>query len=407
MAHDGVRLSTLRRYLLKLRAAYARFRPSEPNPFVLPNSELTLAAGSDTSEARANLRALRSLLAKPASASADPEALRAFLFLLYSCAPSFSLAVSLLRSDLDHYLYCTPAADIIRSASGPANRKYVFPLGQGRQRPPRLAADLAARIARLLTAAGLHFAAGFTPDSITALWIEAAISASVPLDCIAAIIPRIPPSHSYLALIPPAPLCTEDRQEIISHTAETLSGSRLNWYVARLNPSVTGDQFIDSVAENTPAISALTTFYYPLRTVAKKVDKKITTHTEPYLRDIIFLRTPANAVNELFHRNRQMARGYRSSSALSSPYAVIPPAEMNRFQRRIGLLTPDMQVELLTAPMLQIGRRVRVNGGIMDGYEGIIYDITPDRKAFVMHLTTGCALKWTARLTDFNLTPLD
>ncbi len=52
---------------------------------------------------------------------------------------------------------------------------------------------------------------------------------------------------------------------------------------------------------------------------------------------------------------------------------------MANFQRCIGQFTPDVKVELSDlGTKLACGRKVRVVGGIMQGYEGEIIDVEDD-----------------------------
>ena len=86
---------------------------------------------------------------------------------------------------------------------------------------------------------------------------------------------------------------------------------------------------------------------------------------------------------------------------------------MERFQRFVGKFTDDVEISLSGKEELGIGRRVRITGGLMEGYEGEIYDIeeskdsTTGRRMFQLNLSSDQALRWTVSIEDIYIEPID
>lgn len=246
-------------------------------------------------------------------------------------------------------------------------RRYVFPLSQG-----RLADASIARRLRLHMAAALRMA-GIMPD--------AAPDAD-----------HAPAIHAALAA-----RCAGTRRSV----ADTIRDMQPRWYAMRLRPQA-------SIHTLLAATAPFAATYYPCRETVRRDSGRLTTSSEPYIPGVLFFRTTPDRLAPLFAAVGSLAWGYRLSAAPQAPYAPIQDHAMLTFQRMVAVFTPDMHPGPITAEPLTPGRRVRVAGGIMEGYEGTIHDTAPgsDRRIFRLHLIGDFGFQWTADVPESLIQPL-
>lgn len=403
----GKKPSTVRRYLAAIRTIHEQWSRNNTDGdasdiFSSLDSTLKDTVQAATEPARRNAALLPALLSRSNSAPEWPT-VAIFLYLLYTPYASLADVANLTFSQFDSTTaVCPQVADIIATMSRANGRRYIFPLGQGKTRPAEISRRLTAELCDLLTARGMRFPEGFSRQSVTALWIAAAIAAGIPLAHIRATITgALPADYAPLALVTPAADDNTEklRAEVISRVADSICSHRRSWFAMKLRRGTTHDEIRAAIDAN-PTLAAAVTIYSPMRTTVERNDHKRIIRQEPYLPDIIFFNTRQDYVRPLFAAIGHLAWCFRTTP--TGPYATIPAAQMATFQRCIGTFTDDILQTVAPAPAAQLsaGRRVRITGGIMAGYEGTIVDIDQDHRLFTLTLGTATIATWTATVEN-------
>ncbi len=155
------------------------------------------------------------------------------------------------------------------------------------------------------------------------------------------------------------------------------------------------------------------TLYYPTREIVFKENKKIIKREVPYIPGLLFFRIGTNQIVPLMREIGDLAWCYKERNSPGANYSVIPRVEMERFQRYVGKFTEDVEMELASNSSLGIGRRVRITGGMMEGYEGEIQDIEEStengcrRRLFQLNISSDQALRWTVSIEDVYIEAID
>lgn len=358
-AASGLSASTAGRYLDALQAMCRRIG-ADTGMFGRIRAEI-----AGTPAPAFDLKALRRAAERGIDAPAPVRmAMDALLLGIYAGGLT---AAQLVALRFDACATMPPQALTIVETYRAPRRRYVFPLSQG-----RLADATIARRLRLHMAAALRMA-GIMPD--------AAPDAD-----------HAPAIHAALAA-----RCAGTRRSV----ADTIRDMQPRWYAMRLRPHTR----IHTLLAATAPFAAT---YYPCRETVSRADGRLTTASEPYIPGVLFFRTTPDKLHPLFAAVGNLAWGYRTSAAPHAPYAAIPDHAMLTFQRMVAVFTPDMHPGPLTAEPLTPGRRVRVAGGIMEGYEGTIHDAAPgtDRRIFRLHLIGDFGFQWTAEVPESLIQPL-
>lgn len=408
MMRKGVAPASRRRYFGKIHAMFLEFRSEttpDADPFVEARAALDVDAASPQAGAddwKAVHRVVRHL-GKYADA---PRALRIFLYMLYNAGATLRDVAELRFDTYSHT--CEQADEIVDSMCSSPNRKYVFPLGQRQKRQPQIVRELVAELGSALKIFGLAPVGGFTEDYVRALWIDFAVHTGIALPDIAAVVGKVPAERPYLALVRPTRLAEREKCDIICHVANTINNVASRWHVMKLRKGVGPNDIKTNLDAAAPALLEGIQFYYPTFVSAKKEGKRMRFEEKPYIPELLFFKTRQDKVGEIFRHIGDKAWCFRTVNTPDAPYSVIPNVEMARFQHFIGQFSPDMNLRLSTGADLGIGRRVRVTGGLMAGYEGEIYDVpgTDDDRIFTLRLSSAGALTWIARVPAPLLTPL-
>lgn len=252
--------------------------------------------------------------------------------------------------------------------------------------------DLVSGIRTATRAAGLQFGNSFSRESITALWIQAAISQDIPYSEIRTIVKQLPRQYSFLAMLPPVFLSKERKDEIINRVAGVFINNTTGWYVMRLRSGVTPATIKEELqARKYPHIRQIE-FYYPQRLVSKLVKKKAVKTEVPVIPGILFFRMRYDKISKMMSVIGDLAWCYRTTNTPNSPYSAIPMREMKTFQRSVGLLTADVEMDIIASqPPLNIGDEVIIeNGSPLDGQQAVIRKVR----------SNDGSLSYTLRLSD-------
>ncbi len=322
--------------------------------------------------------------------SADYTYLNALLYLLINPTVSLSDVVDLKFSDPQPDSF--HIIDIKTSMRNAPQAKYVFPLQQGKRRKPAILRDLLSGIHKEAKSAGLDFGDTFSRESLTSMWIAAAIKQNITIEEIRSLVNVMPAQYNFLSLIKPIPLTDMRKSEIINRVANEFCDKTTGWHVMRLRNRVTPEDIKKQLYDFNGPMFRRIQFYYPLRKINKATGKNIKLKEVPILPGILFFRTRYDLISKLMGIIGSKAWCYRTSNNPSSPYSSIPQREMKTFQRCVGSLTSDIKMEIVSSlPSLNIGDEVVIeNGTPLDGQHAVIRKIR----------SIDGSLTYTLRLSD-------
>lgn len=301
------------------------------------------------------------------------------LFSFYTRGLSIAEMLSLTAADLPGL---PPEADAIAQRYREPRRRSIFPRGA--------IANVEQRTKMIAHHAGIDTPPDMSVGQITGrLWILAALRLGIPAESIAGC--RMPGSADLAILSFAETAATElpedEIRDITRRVAASISSNPLHWHVMKLRPRHTYDEVRSRLST---ARFKHIDYFYPHDEISRRIGKRLEFRQKPILPYVLFFRSKDTDIAPMFKHIGDLAWCYRNNRR--GAYAEIPRHEMERFQRTIGSFTPDFEVTPLgTTETLGIGRRVRVTGGPMAGYEGEIYDIADPAPAVSANVTNSPA----------------
>ena len=403
-----MRLTTIRRYLGALDTLYKEWigKQEITDTHVPFSSILGKYADDDVSEQLQNIeknaKVIEHLISLAISLrGVDHMFNMAFQYLLFN--PKASLPDIATLTFSAQVPDCPHIEDILLSMRNTPQAKYVFPLSQGKRRQPAIVRDLLIDLHAAGRRAGLCFGNSFSRESITAIWIHAAIQSGIKLTEILSIVRNLPVEYSFLSLLTPAAVTPERENDIICHVADSISNKTIRWFVMRLRSGVSPDDIKNRLKEQKNPYLSQTQFYYPLRCVKRLEKKRVVTEETPYLPGILFFRIAADKVSRLMSGLGEWAWCYRTTANSTSPYSAISQNEMRTFQRCIGAFTDDIEFELVSAlPTLKVGDEVIIeDGGQLSGRQATIRKVRSidGSVTYTLRLSETTYIRW----QDINL----
>lgn len=399
---DGLKDSTIRRYLGALHTLYKQYNEAndcEPdvNFSINFNQYYTEDLPKRLKEIEKNVKAAMNL--SKSSVKENTTAyiyIKAFQYLLFNPLASLNDVVNLKYSDpMPDNLHIE---DIVISMRKAPQSKYVFPLQQGKRREPAIVRSLLSELHSTGRRVGMVFGDTFSRDSITEIWIAAAIESGMPYSDIVSVIKNLPQTYSFLSLIPGRVLSEEKKTEIINIVADSIANKTPGWFVLRLRGGVDPEDIKNRLADKESPLRRMISYYYPLRTVKRMVKKKMVTKQRPLIPGILFFRLPYDRVNPLISVVGDLAWCYRSSANPESPYSVIPQSEMKLFQRSVGAYTSDIEMDIISSlPPLAVGDEVIIeDGSMLDGQQATIRKVRSiDGKiTYTLRLSDTAFIRW-------------
>jgi len=407
MLVGGKKLSTVRRYFGKIHSLYNEWQGrSDEDPFEDVRPSLDLMTETPTGEYAVNFGLIKRLLNRSVK-SEDHQLISIFFYLLYSPEATIADVVNLTFQSAP--CFCHQIDDIISSRDSSHGRKYVFDLKQGKSRPNEICRKLVRQLMELLSSVGMNFTNGFSRDSITSLWITAAVKAGVDICDIRACLSTVPKSYPAISVLAECKIDESRRKDIICKVADSINSHVGRWFVMKLRQGISVADIENRIRETLPGRLETMLLFSPSKKEIRKEGRKRVEEEIPYLPGILFFKTQTDKVKSLFANIGDLAWCYKNSNSPDGEYSVISHGQMIAFQRCIGQFTPDIKMELVDLDRpLERGRRVRVIGGVMAGYEGEILDVEgePGRRIFYLSLNSSTMVKWTARVEDIFLEPL-
>lgn len=412
---------TVRRYLGKIRTLYAAYRPActEAEALFAALREALQAPGIykpfEAKEALPFIRQFPARLERMDAAEALP--VRLLLYMLYSGIPFSEAINSRYGVDPEAMDLTDQAADLAADMHRARPRAlYVFPLGQGKNRPARIVADAAASIGAALRVAGCYLKAPVTPDTICGWWVQTALDCGIPpAHILATLSGNAPATHPWLKLIKPSALTESGKRGVRQAVANAICPLTPQWYALSLRGRTEAGDVERELAEKHPGLARSVTLFYPTTTEVTRIGKKKVRRQVPCIRHILFVKTKAEKIVPLMHAIGHLAWCYKTTNRPDAPYSVISRRHMAEFQRFIGIFADGENSGVTqvanNAPVLQPGMRVRITGGLFAGHEGLVereVSTAPHTvRTYVLRLSHTYALRCEATLAAPLLTPLD
>lgn len=288
-------------------------------------------------------------------------------------------------------------------------RQYVFGYEQGKQRPKAMEQSVRADIGNTLRALGYDRLVPVSDTMLKALWIQAAMDAGVPDNAIHAVagdVAHIMPCYAFLDTIT-AEASAADMAQAITTVADALNADHTRWYAMGLRPRVKPQSVTVRLRDCGMRIET----YYPLQEIVKRLGGgKTRSVLRPYIAGVLFFKARRSQLPALFGHIADLAWPYRQSRKADAPYAEI--ADMATFQRRIRQLTPDLTLTMATRNEYQAGDRVRITGGQLEGFEGVVLTHAAAQpgstRPVVLHLaiTNSQSLNFTAQIESCYIEPI-
>lgn len=376
MIDSGVSAAIRKRYIDKLNAIYREYdAESAIGPHLFQAiKQLNVCYGNidDMSLIDSGVDRIFNVLM---SGAKSQPALAIFLYLLFNASSDVKKAI-MLRTD-EYRNQFAQLEDVIVPATFHHLRKYVFNLNQSRKREPQLVREVLTEIESCLTSWGIKLKNGISVSLIPAIWIGKAKSCGINLSEIVSVLDAVPAEYGYLQLIRKTSLGVERRDTIKERVANAFAPSNKSWYALKLRRGVSYDNLQTEIQKAFPEFCNEDTFFYPQKEVSRRVDKRIVTEVTPVIPDIVFFHVQPCHVGKIDRLIRMAGLGwiFRTVNTSESDYSVIPRSSMLDFQKMIGVFSSNMRIELTQERPIGVGREVRITGGIMTGYKGMIYDI--------------------------------
>lgn len=394
--------STRKKYFGKVYSLYKEWDgyTAGVNPF--EQSKVLLEYDGECNHAPENLSLIPRLL-KRCESAADDEVGFAFLYLLYNVEASLSEVINLKFGS--QTVDVSQIEDIVETMRKSSRKKYVFGLEQGKKRETQISRELLHDLWSTANLLGFDFGNCFSRESITSIWIAAAMKAGIPIAEICGLVKQIPTEYSYLKTVSRVSLTANRKRTVLQKVADSINDNTRQWFIMKLRSGKTPDDIKEAIAENFAEMVSDTIFYHPTHQVVRydKKNKKIREEV-PYLPGILFFKTRRDKVGALFSRIGDLAWCYKMSNTPDSPYCTIPIGEMKKFQKYIGQFTPDIKMELVSRDdALALGTTVRINGGgMMEGRIGIIQSVKKANgtRTYTLILSDRDVAMWTVKDID-------
>lgn len=251
-----------------------------------------------------------------------------------------------------------------------AKRSYVFDLKQSYRTAGQIYSDITDGIDGVFTK--VTGVSKLDPDNFSkSLWVGIALgcgaAASEALGCVGGSAPYTIPEF-----------CTPPRHTAVDKTqwrrsVETILGSDMpRWYAMHLRKGVRYEDLRKEICEK---IKPQPELFYPCEIIRRQRGEKMIFAEQPFISNTIFFKTYPEIVLPMFYIIGDKAWCYRVTADARSPYAVISPRDMKRFQAAVGVFSSDMEIHPLGELTPKPGEPVIVVKAGYSNREGQVEDI--------------------------------
>lgn len=313
-----------------------------------------------------------------------------FLFSMLNGAIPFGEVAVLKKEDVSEF---GPVSRQLLERNQSAHRNYVFDLKQSYRTRHQIYSSVTDGLKHVF--GKINGISSVDPDSLVrSMWAACAIrcgaTASEALGCIGTAAPYAVPSFCT-----PVSVSSENKHQWIRAVSQqVLLDEMPKWYVMHLRRGVKFEDLRKEIAEKVQSVPG---YFYPCETIVKLSGNRKIIKEQPFISQTVFFKSRPEDVLPLFRSIGDKAWCYRINNAPTSPYAVIPQEEMNRFQAAVGIFTSDVEVFPLGEIVPRPGESVVV---IMAGYtgrEGRVEEVInndSESTIFRVKLTTEQGYEW-------------
>lgn len=255
---------------------------------------------------------------------------------------------------------------IVEKYSKPKN-KYLFPLNQSGHTEGQLNSIISSLFSDALNSVGINLSSYdsiLTSDLWAVVAMHCGISAADIAGCMGAA-NRINPIYSFAVS---SELSDEQKNDIRNRVNRILSKDPEDWYAMQFRPRVDYDIIQDRL--RTVGLSLAKSFY-PMEEIIRRVGKKLKRESRPIIPGLLFFRSKATYLPNLFFHIGDLAWGYRYDRNRRSPYAVIPQKAIEDYQKAVGKFVDDMDAHPEGVFRLEEGDKVEITGGEFSGQPAI------------------------------------
>lgn len=404
MIEKGIARSSRKRYVGKLKTLYEEYSgadSSKDNPFAILSDSDTPAPHTAIENTATLSKNIDTLIA---DAKTRPS-IALFLYLLFNPDTSLDEAINMEAGNME-----TPVEllhEILKTDAIHHRRKYLFALNQSHKRMPQLRREISCSVELALARAGVK-SGPFQAHTATELWIAQARKNGITIPEIRAMIPQLPPAYRFMDNVEPDNLSPDIKNGILRHVANAFGYNTYRWYAIKLRRGIPGSTAIKAIKEKLPEAAWQTNFFYPEIETARRDGKKIIRLRSPLIPGIIFARALPVQAQEIDRilRGQRYGRILRQNSSAKAEFSVIPQTDMHMFQCAAGQFSADMKVEIIRYAPIQVGRRVRITNGPLQGLEGTVTGTRTTPTAdllFAIRLSSSLYMKWQAALPSTSL----
>lgn len=185
--------------------------------------------------------------------------------------------------------------------------------------------------------------------------------------------------------------------------AALLAQGMPRWFAMHIRKGVDFDDLRRDIAE---AVHPAPELYYPCETIRRRLGKRTVVEDHPFIASTAFFRTRQELIMPMFHAIGDKAWCYRLTNSPGSPYAVIPQADMKRFQAAVGIFTPDIELHPIGELTPRPGEKVIVVSAGYSGREGEVEEVVDSGAGSILYrvrLTTDQGYEWRVDLDPRQL----
>lgn len=283
------------------------------------------------------------------------------LFSLYNGGLSFG---SIVKYRKDGYQGSDDAVKAIVERYSKPKNKYLFPLNQSEHTPRQLEGTVSALFANALKGVGIRLAE-YGPSVSADLWIMTAMRCGFAVSDIAACLEGDDNGSPILMFASGGALPDDRKSAIRSRMVRVLSKDPEEWYAMQFRPHVDYDQIQQRLASEG---IRLTKIFYPMEEIVRQAGKKLRKQTKPVVPGLMFFQSKVTRLPGLYYRIGDLAWGYRYSRTPGSPYAVIPPEDIEMYQLAVGQFVDSIESYPEGAFSYERGDKVEITSGDFRGY---------------------------------------
>lgn len=230
----------------------------------------------------------------------------------------------------------------IMTRNADARRDYVFNLHQSELTPRQLKAAISSGI--LASFDSRLGGPGFDSDVfVRSLWAACAVKSGLAASEALGYVDG-EASYSIPAFCSPAPAPDHSKTKWVDAVNTMLTSEMPKWHVMQMRRGVSFDELQKEIFDR---IHPRPVLYYPCETIMRVRGGRKRMEERPVIDRIVFFKCYPDKVLQMFSAIGDMAWCYRLSGAPGSPYAVIPQRDMERFQRAVGVFTPETEIHPL------------------------------------------------------------